>query len=104
MALISNISLSWLTDCYRDIVGDALVAMAFVRTGLATVIVFALTPWINTIGLENMFICSACISLALMLLIIPMIYWGKGRAAQNGGLVSPTSSVAARESTVMGPC
>ncbi|KAI9375929.1 major facilitator superfamily domain-containing protein [Aspergillus egyptiacus] len=70
-------ALTYLADCYQEILGDALVGVAFVRNGLATAFVFALTPWIEATGLENMFISVAWIAMALQLTIIPMIIWGK---------------------------
>lgn len=66
-----------------QIVGDALVAVTFVRNVFATVIVFALTPWINAIGLYNMFICVACLSVAINLLAVPMMIWGKRARAMT---------------------
>ncbi|KAL4814466.1 major facilitator superfamily domain-containing protein [Aspergillus spinulosporus] len=59
------------------IIGDALVGVAFVRNGLATVFVFALTPWIEASGLVNMFIAVTCIATAMTLTILPMIVFGK---------------------------
>jgi hypothetical protein len=99
-ASVCDISLTYLTDCYRDvraragllahiakllitlfpleqIVGDALVAVAFFRNAVATAIVFALDPWIDAIGLANMFVSASCISVGVLLLILPMLYWGK---------------------------
>jgi hypothetical protein len=38
---------------------------------------FAITPWIKRDGLQNMFIATGFISLAITGLIIPMIIWGK---------------------------
>ncbi|KAL4899581.1 hypothetical protein BDW74DRAFT_188977 [Aspergillus multicolor] len=77
MFCIGACALTYLADCYQEIVGDALVGVAFVRNGLATVFVFALTPWIEASGLINMFIAVACIATAMTLTIIPMILYGK---------------------------
>ncbi|PYH42370.1 MFS general substrate transporter [Aspergillus saccharolyticus JOP 1030-1] len=74
---IGACSLAYLSDCYQDIVGDALVGVAFVRNGLSTVFVFALTPWIEATGLVNMFIAVACIATGTLLSLIPMIMYGK---------------------------
>lgn len=60
-----------------QIVGDAFVAVVFVRNGVATIIVFALAPWIKATGLDNMFISAACLSIGIGLITIPMIVWGK---------------------------
>ncbi|RDW76843.1 uncharacterized protein DSM5745_06835 [Aspergillus mulundensis] len=77
MFCIGACALTYLADCYQEIIGDALVGVAFVRNGLATVFVFALTPWIEASGLINMFIAVACIATAMTLTIVPMIVYGK---------------------------
>jgi hypothetical protein len=60
-----------------QIIGDAFVAVVFVRNAFATAIVFALNPWISKMGLYNMFVCAACLGLVVGLLTAPMILWGK---------------------------
>ncbi|KAL1981972.1 hypothetical protein VTN96DRAFT_1938 [Rasamsonia emersonii] len=85
LGAMGNISLTYLTDSYRDLVGDALVSVAFVRNGLATVIVFALTPWIESVGLYNMFVSAACLATAILLLTVPMIVWGKRARCWTAG-------------------
>lgn len=69
----------------KQLVGDALVSVAFVRNGLATVIVFALTPWIESVGLYNMFVSAACLATAILLLTVPMIVWGKRARCWTAG-------------------
>ncbi|KAL4894705.1 major facilitator superfamily domain-containing protein [Aspergillus ambiguus] len=75
--LLADVSLSYLMDCYQDMVGDAFVAVTFIRNGLSMIFVFCLSPWIAATGLENMFIAVACIALAINSITIPMIIWGK---------------------------
>ncbi|PSN69809.1 major facilitator superfamily transporter [Corynespora cassiicola Philippines] len=75
--LVGDQSLTYLVDCYQDIIGDALVAVAFVRNGIATIIVFAVTPWIYGLGLYNFFISVGVIALVCLLTTIPMIWFGK---------------------------
>ncbi|KAL4965432.1 MFS general substrate transporter [Aspergillus stella-maris] len=74
---VGAVALTYLADCYQDIVGDALVGVAFVRNGLSTIFVFAVTPWIEASGLRDMFIAVACISTGTLLILIPMIMYGK---------------------------
>lgn len=59
--------------------------MAFVRNGLATAIVFALTPWIEAVGLHNMFVSAGCLATAVMMLTVPMIVWGKTARCWTAG-------------------
>ncbi|KAF4539041.1 MFS transporter [Lasiodiplodia theobromae] len=76
-SLLGTVSLTYLTDCYRELVGDALVGVTFMRNALATIIVFALTPWIEAIGLRNMFLNVGCLSFGICLTTIPMMVYGK---------------------------
>ena len=76
-AIIGDTSLTYLTDCYADIVGDALVSVTFVRNTMATVVVIVLQPWINAMGLHGMFTTAGCLALATLLPTVPMLIWGK---------------------------
>ncbi|KAK5149972.1 hypothetical protein LTS14_010444 [Recurvomyces mirabilis] len=77
LSIIGTTSLTYLQDSYAEVIGDALVPVTFVRNALATMVVFALTPWINTMGLYNMFVCATCLAFALYALTVPMLIWGK---------------------------
>ena len=77
LTALGDTSLTYLSDCYREMLGDALVAVAFVRNLFATVIVFALAPWITNLGLHDMFTSVGCLALALNLTTVPMIIWGR---------------------------
>ncbi|OAL30812.1 hypothetical protein AYO22_01432 [Fonsecaea multimorphosa] len=75
--IIGDAALAYVTDCYQDIVGDALVAVVFVRNGLSLVIMFSLSPWRSALGLQNLFVSLAMIALAIFLVPIPLMIWGK---------------------------
>ncbi|KAK0813944.1 hypothetical protein LTR75_004399 [Friedmanniomyces endolithicus] len=76
-AVNGGASLTYLQDCYAEVIGDALVSVTFVRNGLAAVVVFALTPWINSLGLYNTFVCASVLAWAVYLLTLPMLIWGR---------------------------
>ncbi|KAH8674261.1 major facilitator superfamily domain-containing protein [Xylariales sp. PMI_506] len=75
--VMCNLSLTYVVDCYQDITGDALVAVAIVRNGISTAFVFALIPWIEQQGLYDFFITVGCVSTVIVGLTIPMIWFGK---------------------------
>jgi len=50
--------------------------VTFVRNALAAAVVFALTPWVDSMGLYDMFICASILAWAVYLLTIPMLIWG----------------------------
>ena len=99
LGALGNGSLTYLVDSYKDVsrhvlttqrpkyqltsvlygqlVGDGMVGVIFVRNALATLTSTCLSPWVSTMGLRNMFIVSGCLSIAILLLTVPMIIWGR---------------------------
>jgi hypothetical protein len=78
----SDIALTYLVDSYPDIVGDALIGVAFIRNGLSTALVFGIPPWMND-GVYDMFVAAGCVSMAISFLYVPMIIWGKDLRAKT---------------------
>jgi peroxiredoxin len=55
------------------------------RNAVSIGIPFAISPWIQRNGIQNMFIACGIMSLAITGTIIPMIVWGKSaRRALTG--------------------
>lgn len=59
------------------IIADALVAVTFFRNAFSILIMFTITPWLNAMGIKNLFILLACVVFAILALVFPMIIWGK---------------------------
>ncbi|KAJ5338232.1 hypothetical protein N7452_004960 [Penicillium brevicompactum] len=74
---ISDAALVLVMDSYQDATGEAFTAVAFMRNTVSIGIPFAITPWIERQGLQNMFIVCGMISLGVTASIIPMVLWGK---------------------------
>ena len=74
---IAGLSLTYMVDCYQGIVGDALVGVCFVRNAIATGVVFAINPWIGSLGFYNTMTSVGCLALGIGMLWIPMVIWGK---------------------------
>ncbi|QNP95575.1 YALIA101S08e04764g1_1 [Yarrowia lipolytica] len=74
---VGSISITYMLDCYKDMVADAFVGVVVVRNAFGTIVCFSLEPWINRCGLKTVFIISGCISVIPLLLIYPMIRYGK---------------------------
>ena len=47
------------------------------RNAVSIGIPFAITPWMERQGTQNMFIVSGFVSLAVSATIIPVVLWGK---------------------------
>jgi MFS family permease len=72
-----DIALTYLQDSYTEILADALIGVAFVRNIMAMILVFAIGPWFDGMGVYNAFVLLGCISTAFSLLCIPMYFFGK---------------------------
>ncbi|KAJ6438160.1 Endonuclease/exonuclease/phosphatase [Purpureocillium lavendulum] len=77
LGVTSSIALSYAMDCYQDVVGNALVGVVFTRNVLSVVVLFALTPWIEGMGLRDMHILVSAISFCILLIPVPLLIWGK---------------------------
>ncbi|KAG5358660.1 putative MFS-type transporter [Yarrowia sp. B02] len=71
------IIVTYLIDCYEKIVSDAFIGVVVIRNGMTMMILFCLSPWVKSIGLQNTFISGGCLSLISVLLTLPMIKYGK---------------------------
>ncbi|ORY59981.1 major facilitator superfamily domain-containing protein [Pseudomassariella vexata] len=76
-APISSIALTYMTDAYNEIIGDALVALTFSRNTLSTIFVFAMTPWIADVGMANVFNTIGAIGSAVLVFAFAFIWKGK---------------------------
>ena len=47
------------------------------RNGFALAVSFGLTPWVDALGVRNLFIMATCFSLAILLLPVVFLIWGK---------------------------
>merc|ERR1712137_380412 len=77
MPPMSSVALTYLTDAYTDIIADAIVGVTFTRNVIATIFVFALTPWVTKVGLHNVMLTFAMISIATLSTTGIFIKFGK---------------------------
>lgn len=103
---ISDVALTLVIDSYRavsssclgrhplrfadmplfQITGEAFVAIAFIRNIASIAMVFAIVPWIDAQGLQNMYIVDAVWAFVMACLHIPLIIWGKKIRQHTAGL------------------
>ncbi|KFG85372.1 hypothetical protein MANI_110086 [Metarhizium anisopliae] len=77
-----DVALAYITDCYHNMIGDALAGIVFVRNLIAVVVGIALLPAIQKIGVLQAFIIVGATAAAVLLIPVPMMIWGKkARAA-----------------------
>lgn len=54
-----------------------MIGIVFVRNLFAVIILFALTPWTNDMGIQNVSIITAAVCFAILLIPVPLLLWGK---------------------------
>ncbi|KAG4281738.1 hypothetical protein FPRO06_10642 [Fusarium proliferatum] len=74
---LSDVALCVTIDSYQAITGEAFIGVAFMRNAFSIAISFALVPWLDAQGLQNMTIVMGLWALAMAFLHIPMMVWGK---------------------------
>ncbi|KAI1610876.1 serine/threonine kinase 16 [Exophiala viscosa] len=74
---INSIIVTYLTDSYREVIGDAMVAVTVVRNSFSTAFIFALTPWIAVVGVKWVFVTILLIACAILMASGVFIRWGK---------------------------
>ncbi|KAH6873807.1 major facilitator superfamily domain-containing protein [Thelonectria olida] len=72
-----TIALTYITDAYTEIVGDAMVSVTFTRNLSSTVFLFALPPWIAAAGLSSVYITIGVLLTAILLGSGIFIVFGK---------------------------
>ncbi|KAF5675083.1 hypothetical protein FCIRC_7556 [Fusarium circinatum] len=74
---LSDVALCVTIDSYQAITGEAFIGVAFLRNAFSIAISFALVPWLDAQGLQNMTIVMGLWALAMAFLHVPMMIWGK---------------------------
>lgn len=72
-----TLAISYLVDSFHGISGDALTSIIIVRNTMSFAIGYAITPWIDALGLQNCFISVAFVGFAICATFLPVIYFGK---------------------------
>ncbi|EXK83770.1 hypothetical protein FOQG_11931 [Fusarium oxysporum f. sp. raphani 54005] len=77
MAPVNSITITYLTDSYQDVIGDALVGVTIVRNAFSTAFIFALDPWIRSVGIQWVLITIVLITTVVLSLTGVLIKYGK---------------------------
>ncbi|ATY63700.1 Major facilitator superfamily transporter [Cordyceps militaris] len=71
------ISLAYAMDCYHDVIGNALVGVTLIRNLLTVGILFALTAWLDGMGIRDTHIIIAVLAAVILVGPVALIIWGK---------------------------
>ena len=67
MPLGNIIAINYIVDSYREVAGDAMVTMILIRSSMGFGFNYAVTPWLEKSGVQNLYIAIA---------FIGMFFWG----------------------------
>lgn len=74
--ITSDISMSYLVDCYPGMALESVIGVSMIYTAIAFILCWVVEPWFK-IGQMNTYISCAVVQFFLCCLIGPMIYYGK---------------------------
>ncbi|OJJ66499.1 hypothetical protein ASPBRDRAFT_69646 [Aspergillus brasiliensis CBS 101740] len=77
IAPINIVLLTYISDAYNDIIGDAMVGVTFIRNGVSTAFIFALDPWFAAVGIQNVIISMSLIATFILSFAVVLLKWGK---------------------------
>lgn len=72
-----DLSMSYLVDCYPEMVLEGMVGVSLINNNIATVFSFVVDRWTNAIGPQNTFISIGVLNFFFVFLSVPMIIYGK---------------------------
>ncbi|CAN3372393.1 hypothetical protein DIURU_004151 [Diutina rugosa] len=74
---VGDTAMSYLMDCYPEIVIQGMVGVSIINNTLACIFTFVCSLWLDSSGTTNTYIALAVIDFVTIALIIPTIIWGK---------------------------
>ncbi|KAL3449897.1 major facilitator superfamily domain-containing protein [Aspergillus insuetus] len=77
IAPINIVLLTYISDAYNDIIGDAMVGVTFIRNCVSTAFIFALDPWFAYVGIQNVIITMSLIAAFILSFAVVFLKWGK---------------------------
>lgn len=90
-------AISYNVDSFKEIAGESLVSLVLVRNNMTFAFSYAITPWIDSSGLQNTFIAVGIIAFFSGLMFLPVIWKGKSlraRAAERYWRYAATQAIA----------
>ncbi|KIE00041.1 MFS transporter, partial [Metarhizium majus ARSEF 297] len=73
----TNICLVYVIDAYRPVAGEVTLAVMGFKSLFGFLLSFETNPWINASGYQNAYGAMAGISAGVLILWIPLYFWGK---------------------------
>ncbi|EGX96116.1 Major facilitator superfamily transporter [Cordyceps militaris CM01] len=70
-------SLTYITDCYHNMIGDAMVGIVFFRNILAVILWIGIMPRVGANGINCVFVFTSIATSVVLLIPIPLLIWGR---------------------------
>lgn len=74
---VGDISMSYLMDCYPEIIIQGMVGVAIINNSLGAIFTFCCSYWLDSSGTKNTYIALAVIDFCTICFAIPTLIWGK---------------------------
>ncbi|KAM0550252.1 hypothetical protein ACHAPJ_009102 [Fusarium lateritium] len=72
-----DLALSYLADCYPDMILEGMVGVAVINNSIALIFTFCTGIWMETQTLAQVFVAVGALSFVFFMTTAPMQYWGK---------------------------
>jgi len=72
-----DIAMSYLVDCYPDMVLEGMVGVAVINNTLGMIFTFACESWLTASGVQNTYIAIGVLEFVFVLTSVPLIIYGK---------------------------
>lgn len=83
---VGDTVMSYLMDCYPEIVIQGMVGVSIINNTLACIFTFVCSLWLDSAGTQNTYIALAVIDFVSIAFIIPTFYYGKKWRKWSKGL------------------
>ncbi|KAJ5938032.1 hypothetical protein N7454_004374 [Penicillium verhagenii] len=83
---VSNIAIVYAVDAHRPIAGEVVVSQLSFKAAFGFLLSFYTNPWIDSAGYLNAFGALAGICAAILILWVPLFFWGKQIRVWSMGL------------------
>ncbi|GBL47906.1 hypothetical_protein [Candidozyma auris] len=83
---VGDTAMSYLMDCYPEIVIQGMVGVSIINNTLACIFTFVCSLWLDSAGTQNTYIALAVIDFVSIAFIIPTFYYGKKWRKWSKGL------------------
>jgi type IV secretory pathway TrbD component len=79
-----DLSITYLADCYPDMVLEGMVGVAVINNTVAMIFTFGASHWLDA-GVEKCFIALGVLSFAVLASSLPMVVGGKAARRRTNG-------------------